>query len=101
VIMERDPNAPRHGYTAWSYCRALKKGLLRNYHAGDLFQQDNAPIHTARVTMDFLREHRIRVVNFPPYSLDLNPIEHMWWMLKRVLHRLHPELDTIRRSAED
>jgi hypothetical protein len=37
VIMERDPNAPRHGYTAWSYCRALKKGLLRNYHAGDLY----------------------------------------------------------------
>jgi transposase len=99
--MERDLNALQHGYTAWSYCRALKKGLLRNYYAGDLFQQDNAPIHTARVTMDFLREHRIRVVNFPPYLLDLNPIEHMWWMLKRVLHRLHPKLDNIRRSAED
>jgi hypothetical protein len=51
--------------------------------------------------MAFLREHYIRVVDFPPYLLDLNPIKHMWWMLKRVLHRLYPELDTIGRSAED
>ena len=37
VIIERDSTALRHGYTAWSYCRALKKGLLRNYYVGELF----------------------------------------------------------------
>jgi transposase len=101
VIMERDPTSPGHGYTAWSYCRALEKGLLRNYRAGDRFQQDNARIHTARTTVDFMQQHGIWVVPFPPYSPDLNPIEHMWYMLKKTVHQLHPEMATIGTSPED
>jgi hypothetical protein len=58
VIMERDPTAPRHEYTAWSYCRALEKGLLRNYHAGELFQQDKAPIPQGWTLQLVLPYHR-------------------------------------------
>ena len=47
VIMERDTTRRRGGYTAWSYLIALTEGLLPNYRAGELFMQDNSPIHTA------------------------------------------------------
>lgn len=30
----------------------------------------------------------------PPYSPDLNPIEHVWVHLKRQLHRKYPDIAT-------
>ena len=43
---------------------------------------DNARIHHARVTQDFLRENDIHHIYLPPYSPDLNPIENVFGVLK-------------------
>jgi transposase len=45
IIMERDPNAKKRGYSAKSYMEALTKGLLPHYWRSQLFMQDNAGIH--------------------------------------------------------
>ena len=87
VIMERDPNAPRGGYSAQSYIKTLRKGLLPHWRRSQLFMQDNARIHTARAVRAFLAEHGITVINWPPYSPDLNPIEHLWWVLKKLIYK--------------
>lgn len=50
VIMERDPDAPRKGYTAKSYQKALEKRLLPIYDGTWQFQQDNARIYNFRGT---------------------------------------------------
>ena len=39
----------------------------------EIFQQDNARLHTARETMDFLTQNNIDVLPWPSMSLDLNP----------------------------
>jgi len=49
IQMEVDP-AITSGYNAQSYIWALEKGLLPVYQLGLVFQQDNALIHTARIT---------------------------------------------------
>jgi len=50
------------------------------------FQQHGAKIQTARDTMAWFAGNNIQVVEWPPNSPDLNPIEHCWNWLKEKLH---------------
>lgn len=77
VIMERSNDALRRGYNSQSYIRALTRGLLPHWRRSYLFVQDNASIHTSGATRGFLANHHIHPINWPPYSPDLNPIEHL------------------------
>ncbi|GFU83183.1 transposable element Tcb1 transposase [Trichonephila clavipes] len=54
---------------------------------GAIFQQDNAPPHTAKVAQDFLRHFQ----TFPwlTCSPDLSPVEHVWDQLKRQMSSCH------------
>ncbi|OQR85900.1 hypothetical protein ACHHYP_20530, partial [Achlya hypogyna] len=63
-----------------AYTTTLKKHLLpvmrRNFHRNAVFQQDNASIHTAKVTQDFFISEKVKVMDWPAKSLDLNTIEN-------------------------
>jgi transposase len=54
--------------------------------------QDNAKIHTANVIQDWFEENNIEVMDWPPYSPDLNPIEHVWKHLKEKMHERYPDI---------
>ena len=95
IIMDRDPDAKRNGFTSWSYLKVLEEDLLPNYSPGTYFQQDNAPIHNSNEVKEWLEEHGIWTLSWPPHSPDLNPIEHVWKKMKDILMRDFPGLSEL------
>ncbi|MDF4304838.1 transposase [Vibrio parahaemolyticus] len=52
------------------------------------FQQDNAPCHKAQIISNWFLEHdnEFTVLQWPPQSPDLSPIEHLWDVVEREIH---------------
>jgi hypothetical protein len=61
-------------------------------HASEnwIFMQDNAPCHKAQATMEEFRRRRIRLLEWPANSPDLNPIEHVWAWMKDYIQKYYP-----------
>ncbi|KAI0993653.1 hypothetical protein K3495_g14531 [Podosphaera aphanis] len=63
--------------------------------------QDNVPPHKARQTMNELRERNISPNTWPPYSPDLNPIEHVWKLMKDYIAYHYPDLAPENNRSQD
>ncbi|GFY25274.1 uncharacterized protein TNCV_2483941 [Trichonephila clavipes] len=88
---------------------------LNNHDVQELwFQQDGATCHTARATIDLLKDtlgdrliSRFRPVNWPPRSCDLTPLDYfLWGYAKSWVYADKPQTldhleDNIRRVIAD
>ena len=55
-----------------------------------VFQQDNAPCHVSATSRRWFSRNRIELLDWPPMSPDLNPIENLWGILKNRVHARGP-----------
>ena len=93
VPLDGDPEAQRGGVTS-RVIRDLYQAFLPEFIGpNDIFMQDNAPVHTARIVKQVLEDLHIQVMVWPPYSPDLNPIENLWALMKQEIYKRHPELE--------
>ena len=75
--MPGDPDSKRGGVTSAVYLEILEDILSTLWELGLEFMQDNAKIYTARIIKAWFAKQGITVVEWPLYSPDLNPIEHV------------------------
>ncbi|GFX50956.1 transposable element Tc3 transposase [Trichonephila clavipes] len=69
-----------------------------------IFMNDNAPCHHAVLIDDFLEKENIQHMSWLANSLDLNPIEHEWDILRRQIAALsHPpsSVRELRRALQE
>ena len=52
---------------------------------GGIFQHDFASCHSAKKVQKVLQENRIKILEWPGNSPDLNPIENFWGIIKNIL----------------
>ena len=87
----------RGGITAAIHCNDIREPIVRPYSGtiGDAFilMQDNVLSCTVRLSMNFLDDEAIIVMNWPVRSSDLNLIENIWDNLFRRIRQRphHPE----------
>ncbi len=63
---------------------AAKMGLDYFY-----FQHDNDPKHTSKFYNKYLEFQEINTLDWPTQSPDLNPIEHVWALIKTKLREFY------------
>jgi transposase len=76
--------------------------LKKQRNRGMVLQQDNTPAHVSWVTKQFFLTKRLQVLDWPPNSPDLNPIENAWSVLKdKVAVRLPKSLQELEAIAAE
>ena len=48
---------------------------------------DNASFHKSRKIVELIQAANCRIIFFPPYSPDFNPIEHHWPAVKNAIRK--------------
>src|ERR1043166_126876 len=85
------------GTTKAAFPRFVRAALPPNLRRGDVVVMDNLKSHYAEGVRESIESVGASLLYLPPYSPQLNPIEHTWSKLKALLRRA--EARTLRLLA--
>jgi transposase len=85
------------GTTKQAFLKFVRDALVSALRRGDVVVMDNLNAHYAEGVREAIEAVGASVLYLPPYSPELNPIEHTWSKLKALLRRA--EARTLRTLA--
>lgn len=78
----------------------LGECLVPQLHPGDVIVIDNASFHHSQTIQEIVTEAGCEIWYLPPYSPDLNKIEHWWSVLKNWMRQRWDEFDSLRDCVD-
>lgn len=78
----------------------LAECLIPQLQSGDVIVIDNASFHRSQTIEEMVAEAGCEIWYLPPYSLDLNEIEHWWFGLKNWMRQRWDEFDSFRDCVD-
>lgn len=78
----------------------LEKCLLQQLQPGDVIVIDNASFHRSQTIDEIVAEAGCELWYLPPYSPDLNKIEHWWFVLKNWMKQRWDEFNSFRDCVD-
>ncbi|RPA90714.1 hypothetical protein L873DRAFT_1716878 [Choiromyces venosus 120613-1] len=109
-----DPTSVRGGVTSKSLIKEFEvyfmdvwEAALTTSDSGVIyFIIDNVRVHSP--LKHWLTQRGVQFKHIPPYSSDLNQIEHIWSLVKNLLQKFYPELykfkghvEVVKKQIED
>lgn len=85
----------RHVFEAW-----LEQRLLPMLKRGTTIILDNASFHKSQSITEIVEASGCQLLYLPPYSPDLNPIEHHWFRIKNCIRKLIPRYEQFRDAVD-
>ena len=68
----------------------IEKCLMPQLSDGAVIILDNASFHRKKQLREIAGKHGKQIIFLPPYSPELNPIEHFWhWLKRKISEDIH------------
>jgi transposase len=71
----------------------LEKILVPTLSPGKIVVIDNASFHSSSKIKDLIEKAGCQLFYLPPYSPDLNPIEHYWHKIKTAIRKIMRDVE--------
>ncbi|BET39669.1 hypothetical protein SAP269_22580 (plasmid) [Spiroplasma ixodetis] len=68
----------------------VKNILITVLKLGQIIVLDNATFHKSKLTQQLIENAGCKLLFLPPYSPNLNPIEHFWFAIKHNIRKILP-----------
>ena len=78
----------------------LEDCLLPKLQPGDVIVIDNASFHRSQAIEEIVAQAGCELWYLPPYSPDLNKIEHWWFVLKNWMRQRWHEFESFRDCVD-
>jgi transposase len=82
-----------------TYETYVKRVLVPSLKPGQIVVIDNARFHKSARVIELIEAAGCRVIFLPPYSPDLNPIEHYWSAIKSSIRKAFIEVGDFYSAA--
>lgn len=94
--MEYDGYTDTEVFTTW-----VREFLCQELRAGQVVIMDNASFHKSPIIRELIESVGCKLIYLPPYSPDLNPIEHVWANLKTLIRKHKDRQDNLSLAIAD